>query len=61
MENIHEENEQLTGELGRLRAEIVRLQSAHDAAVNDIQTLQLQLDEQHLVNANSPSTTAVCS
>jgi len=50
----------LNGEIQHLRTEIDRLQSAHDTAVNEIRALKLQLDEQHLINSNSSSNTAVC-
>jgi chromosome segregation ATPase len=58
LENIRGENDQLNGELQRLRTEIDRLQSAHNTVVNDNHALKLQLDERNLVNANSSSTTA---
>ncbi len=61
LENIRGENDQLNGELQRLRTEIDRLQSAHNTVVNDNHALKLQLDERNLVNANSSSTTAVCT
>jgi hypothetical protein len=50
----------LNGEIQHLRTEIDRLQSAHDTAVNEIRALKLQLDEQHLINSNNSSNTAVC-
>lgn len=43
----------------RLRSEIDRLQSAHDAAVNEARALKAQLDEQNLIIANSSPTTVV--
>lgn len=61
MENLRQENAQLDSELNRLRTEIDQLQSATSSAENEIRALKVQLDEQHLANTNSPSTTAVCS
>ena len=59
METIREENKQLTSEFQRLQDEIVRLQLAHDSVATEYRALQLQLDERHLVDVHSPSTTAV--
>lgn len=50
----------MNGEIQRLRTEIDRLQSAHDTAANNVRALKIQLDERHLVTANSPSNTTVC-
>lgn len=49
----------IIGENERLRDEITRLQSAHDTTVKENRALKVQLNEQHLVDVHSPSTTAV--
>ncbi|CAF1268676.1 unnamed protein product, partial [Rotaria sordida] len=55
--NVLSENEQLNGELQRLRSEIDRLRIAHDAAVDETRALKLQLEEQSLIISNIPSIT----
>ena len=59
--NIRSENEQLNGELHRLRSEIERVQSAHDASTHEARALKVQLDERFLVAANTPPVVAVSS
>lgn len=61
VENYRGENEQLTGELERLRHEIQHLQSIHNSSVSEARALKLQLDERFLVAANSPSIVAAVS
>lgn len=54
LENIRSENHQLTGDMQRVRAEIERLQSAHDGSVHEARALQAQLDDRCLNAPTSP-------
>jgi len=58
LENIRGENDQLHGELQRLRNDIQHLQIAHDSSVSEARALKLQLDERFLVAAKTPSVVA---
>jgi len=49
----------LNDEIPRLHGEIDRLKLAYNAAVDETQTLKIQLEERALVTANNPSITAV--
>jgi len=59
LENVRNENDQLNGELKRLRNEIQHLQSVHDASVSEVRALKFQLDDKFLTAANSPPVIAV--
>lgn len=59
MESIRTENDQLNGELQRLRNEIQRLQSAYDESVSEISALKIQIDDRFLVAANTPPVDSV--
>ncbi|CAF1043353.1 unnamed protein product [Adineta steineri] len=54
LDSMRGENEQLKDEMVRLRNEIQRLQSIHDASSNEVRVLKHQLDERFLIAANSP-------
>ena len=59
LENIRSENDQLTGDMQRVRAEIERLQSAHDGSVHEARSLQAQLDDRCLNAPTSPTIVGV--
>ena len=59
LENIRNENDQLTGDMQRVRAEIERLQSAHDGSVHEARSLKAQLDDRCLDAPTSPTIVGV--
>lgn len=53
LESIRNENEQLNNEIQRLRGEFDHLKLTHDASMNEIRSLKIQLEQQQLISGNS--------